>query len=344
MPFQSLYTNIFNGRKQHANEFAWLLDVTEKYPYFSLAHFFLLKQTPETYEAYQRIAGKTAIHFNNPFLLHEQLHQPAPVENIFEPVIAPGEKVFEETQLNIDLVEETPVEPVMAVQEAVETFEINGVPNSVEINDELPSNNSPVTEVIPLPVTQTAPEQEVAEQEPVKVPVDDVETKLDAEALMDEATETTANIVEEFHQPLPSIKPPVTETPGVLAGDIMEKDVPIFQPLFASDYFASQGIKLSEEQLPSDRMGKQLKSFTEWLKTMKKVHDNKLPPADAPVDLTVQTLAEKSNKEEEVLTEAMAEVFLQQGKTNKAKEIYEKLSLLNPSKSAYFAAKLEQIK
>jgi hypothetical protein len=129
-----------------------------------------------------------------------------------------------------------------------------------------------------------------------------------------------------------------------VAEEKQKEEAPLFEPLFASDYFASQGIKLSEEQQPTDRMGKQLKSFTEWLKTMKKVHDPKQPSAEAPVDLTVQKLAEKSNKEEEVLTEAMAEVFLQQGKTNKAKEIYEKLSLLNPSKSAYFAAKLEQIK
>jgi hypothetical protein len=123
-----------------------------------------------------------------------------------------------------------------------------------------------------------------------------------------------------------------------------KEELPIFEPLFASDYFASQGIKFSEEQQPTDRMGKQLKSFTEWLKTMKKVHETKQPTAEAAVDITVQNLAEKSNKEAEIITEAMAEVFLQQGKTNKAKEIYEKLSLLNPSKNAYFAAKLEQIK
>ncbi len=348
MPFQSLYTNIFNGRQQHANEYETLQDVTEKYPYFSLAHFFLLKQTPETNEAYQEVAGKTAIHFNNPFLLHEQLHQPATVENIFEPVTAPAENLIEETPFTIDVVEEIPVEPEL-IEQVVPENAVPGIESTLEeTNNDLPSNNSPVAEDLLLPVTQQAPENEdaqlaLAEQEPINIPVVG-ETNLDAEALVDEAVETAANIGEEKNGPLPSINPPATETSRVLAGDILEKDVPIFEPLFASDYFASQGIKLSEEQQPSDRMGKQLKSFTEWLKTMKKVHDQKLPVADAAVDLTVQTLAEKSNKEEEVITEAMAEVFLQQGKTNKAKEIYEKLSLLNPSKNAYFAAKLEQIK
>ena len=39
----------------------------------------------------------------------------------------------------------------------------------------------------------------------------------------------------------------------------------------------------------------------------------------------------------------MAEAYLQQGKLKKARETLEKLSLLNPAKSAYFAAKIESI-
>ena len=121
-----------------------------------------------------------------------------------------------------------------------------------------------------------------------------------------------------------------------------ESEVSLFQPLFATDYFASQGIKLSEQAQPDDKLGKQLKSFTEWLKTMKKVHQEK-PNADAVEDVAVQTLADRSNREEDVITESMAEVYLQQGKRRKAREVYEKLSLLNPAKSAYFAAKIEAI-
>ena len=52
----------------------------------------------------------------------------------------------------------------------------------------------------------------------------------------------------------------------------------------------------------------------------------------------------QSNVEGEIITESMAEVFARQGKTAKAAELYQKLSLLNPLKSAYFAAKIEQLK
>ncbi len=117
-----------------------------------------------------------------------------------------------------------------------------------------------------------------------------------------------------------------------------------FEPLHTTDYFASQGIKLSEEIKSDDKLGKQLKSFTEWLKTMKKIHVEEKPESSSVSDISIQQLAEKSNEEGIILTEAMAEVLIQQGKAGKALEVYQKLSLLNPSKSAYFAAKIEQFK
>ncbi len=118
----------------------------------------------------------------------------------------------------------------------------------------------------------------------------------------------------------------------------------IFEPMHLVDYFASQGIKLSDEVQTADKLGKQLKSFTEWLKTMKKIHVPAEGASAGYSDIAIQNLAEKSNAEGEVLTESMAEVLAQQGKAGKAIEVYKKLSLLNPSKIAYFAAKIEQLK
>ena len=121
-------------------------------------------------------------------------------------------------------------------------------------------------------------------------------------------------------------------------------DEMLFEPLHASDYFASQGIKLSEEVNENDKLSKQLKSFTAWLKTMKKVNIEKLAELSQPLDHRVEQMAEKSNLIAEVLTESMAEVYLSQGKTQKAIETYQKLSLQNPSKSAYFADLIQKIK
>jgi chorismate mutase len=125
----------------------------------------------------------------------------------------------------------------------------------------------------------------------------------------------------------------------VLAGDLS------FEPYHTIDYFASQGIKLRAEDLTKDKFGRQLKSFTEWLRTMKKVGpvtaDSNSTPA---IDETIVKKAEASVENNDVETEAMAEVWAKQGKMSKAIEIYQKLSLLNPSKSHYFAAKIEQLK
>lgn len=118
----------------------------------------------------------------------------------------------------------------------------------------------------------------------------------------------------------------------------------LFEPMHLVDYFASQGIKLSDEVQTADKLGRQLKSFTEWLKIMKKVHVENEAENPVKTDINVQEMAENSNTGTEILTEAMAEVFARQGKLAKAGEVYQKLSLLNPAKSTYFAAKLENLK
>lgn len=131
---------------------------------------------------------------------------------------------------------------------------------------------------------------------------------------------------------------PVLSAPATTETEVM------FEPLHASDYFASQGIKLSEDMMGNDKLGKQLRSFTSWLKTMKKVHPDKISETGRATDTAIQSIAEKSNKEEDVVTEAMADAYILQNKHAKAIDTYEKLSLLNPAKSAYFAAKIESLK
>ena len=117
-----------------------------------------------------------------------------------------------------------------------------------------------------------------------------------------------------------------------------------FEPLHTVDYFASQGIKITEDPATNDKLGNQMKSFTAWLKSMKKLHPSQLEEQSVATEKLIQNSAEESNINTEVLTEAMAEVLIKQDKREKAIEMYNKLSLINPSKSAYFATKIESIK
>ena len=133
-----------------------------------------------------------------------------------------------------------------------------------------------------------------------------------------------------------------SESENIPVADAKENEDVIFEPLHTSDYFASQGIKLTEEKIPTDKLGIQLKSFTEWLQTMKRIHPTNI---DLKINLNqeVATLAEKSNLEKEVITESMAIAYIAQGKPQKAADIYEKLKLIYPHKSAYFAAELGRL-
>ena len=117
-----------------------------------------------------------------------------------------------------------------------------------------------------------------------------------------------------------------------------------FEPFHTVDYFASQGIKISLEE-PKDKLGKQLKSFTAWLKTMKRLPAAQIDESlETSAEKKVETMADHSVTESQVVTEAMAEVWAKQGNREKAIETYNKLSLLNPSKRSYFAAKIENLK
>lgn len=56
-------------------------------------------------------------------------------------------------------------------------------------------------------------------------------------------------------------------------------------------------------------------------------------------------LASSSNlDDEEIVSETLAELFIRQGNITKAVKIYERLSLLIPEKSVYFAALIEKLK
>ncbi len=229
--------------------------------------------------------------------------------------------------------------PVVAMPDAVSipVVDLNldeAFAQEVEPANELIKNFDAAVNETEAAAIKASPEAEISMAEEQQLPEE-------TDILIIEKTATNSIENEVPLQPISFnlSKQPVTE------------DTIAFEPLHTSDYFASVGIKLSEEAKPVDRLGQQMKSFTEWLKTMKKIHTEQFAETGIAPQSTVQSseqqiqqLAEASNKEGEVVTEAMADVLVQQGRVGKAIAVLEKLSLLNPGKITYFAAKINQLK
>ncbi|MBS1579545.1 MAG: hypothetical protein JST29_07900 [Bacteroidetes bacterium] len=117
------------------------------------------------------------------------------------------------------------------------------------------------------------------------------------------------------------------------------------EPAYTVDYFASQGIKVDLTKQPQDKLTVQLLKFTDWLKIIKKSNPNPTDlGTDPELENAIQGIAQTSNESREIITETMADVFVKQGKIDKAVQLYIKLSFLEPEKSSYFAAKIQELK
>ena len=114
-------------------------------------------------------------------------------------------------------------------------------------------------------------------------------------------------------------------------------------PYHTIDYFASLGIKINMEN-EKDELSLKVKSFTAWLKTMKRLQPGPETVTVKDIQSILNTQNDKENQPEAILTEAMAEVYLKQGLREKAIDVYDKLSLQNPLNSHKFADKISQIK
>lgn len=308
--------------------------LAERYPYFAPAQFLLLEKLKRTgSDEYAAQSQKAVLYYHNPiefeqFISSDRFYTELPLEDSsFQPpaphtidTVAdiPAEEALERTT---EEKEETPSAEETVSEEPVNEVEEEIIPQATE--PEVLNEDMAIAEDI------IHPEAAAVENEPPSMKAVPAEEEASAPA---ETPVTETSSTETPSASLPSTLPP-------------SSDALTFEPFHTVDYFASQGIKLSQEEAGSGAFGKQLKSFTEWLKTMKRLPPPELSARlDRSSEKTVQNLAEGSVHDADIVTEAMAEVWIKQGKTEKALEVYNKLSLLNPSKKAYFAAKIDKLK
>lgn len=201
----------------------------------------------------------------------------------------------------------------------------------------------PAVEIAPEELAAIAPQTTLeTAQAPAEIAIEEQAVEEINEIIP--SAEPLAVAAEAPTQPMAATQQPAGFTAATQEGKMaVDLGEPIFESYHTIDYFASQGIKLLQEEL-KDKLGKQLKSFTDWLRSMKRVGPVESTSLDEITNQSIQRIAEHSVEEKEVLTEAMAEVWAKQGNAAKAIRVYEKLSLLNPAKRPYFAGRIEQLK
>jgi len=286
----------------------------ERNPYFGAAQLLLAKKLQtESPEKFEEQYQKTLLYFHNPLWVEHLLNETGGVE-----VQEVGGSGLEVGGSGLEV-----------GGSRLEVGEVGG--SGLEVGEV-----GEVERLTGLHVDRVEEVVEMVEEVEKEIVTDEVKIETG-----DNMNSFETAVVDEVRSEIPVIPVPVPVPVEAVnpANDL------VFEPYHTVDYFASQGIRINEEERPTDQFGKQLKSFTDWLKTLKRLPATELTKDIPPQsENKVEQLAGQSITDREVLTEAMAEVWEKQGNTLKATEIYRKLSLLEPAKSAYFAAKIEGLK
>lgn len=223
----------------------------------------------------------------------------------------------------------------------------------------------------------TAEEEHIVEE---PVVVEEAVTIVDAIEIPEQEEVNIVEAEEAFVTPQPVVATPeplyTQKKPVATEDDYQpETDESFILPVYTEDYFLHQGMQVSNK-IPEDLPGKDVSpadeakslmvvmSFSEWLLYFKKRKEQEQEEVEG--QKAVKTMWQKEKlaaaleeeneeipekvfemavnsitKEDDLVSESLAEIYSKQGKFDKAIEMYRKLSLRNPQKKAYFARKIE---
>jgi hypothetical protein len=316
--FNLLSQQVFNKPLDDCSE-QEIKSFVEAHPYFSPAQFLLLKKLNKNSEAYQKQYQKAILYYHDPFgfdfLVNAENYnidieeRGAGDTDQLSKNIEQGTSNIEQGSGNIEQGTRNIEQGTRNIEQRTGNIEHD---YHVKIKEE---KSNLISSLSNIDDEQETPPPEL------------VSTGNDEQVYQDnihKGTKALQTFAENTHAPIKELT---------------------FEPFHTVDYFASVGIKLSQEEVTKDRMGMQLKSFTEWLKTMKRLPVPELEKKlGGDNEQKVENMAAHSVQNADVFTEAMAEVWIKQGNVSKAIEVYNNLCLQNPSKRAYFAAKIDHLK
>jgi len=268
------------------------------------------------------------------------------------------------------------VTPVKVPANATDKITDNTLQATVAVpikNTVLPEATAATAIPIEKPVAPVQEKTSVAMPEAIATPA----------ATIPAEKETTPPAMEKVSPVAVNVEEPVVVVPAEkVAAPVApapEKDENLILPLYTGDYFLQQGEKISEN-IPAEitdlknandlsEKAKSLMvmmSFSEWLLHFKNTsakqqeekkeqkalrsmwqkeklaaaieEENEEIPENV-FEMAVNSIA----KEDGLASESLADIYIKQGKYDKAIDMYRKLSLRNPQKSTYFARKIEEV-
>jgi hypothetical protein len=369
MTANRIIQHIFQAPEIKQVEESALEQLVTAYPYFTTARLLLARKQYISQRNLLAPAVKKAqlystnMHYFYRFITSvEPVAAPEPAEpaipeKIEEPVIIPEpEPVIEEPVAEPEpepVVEELPVieEPALSPEAIYEEPVIYAEP-------ELEPIPEPVLEELPVIEEPTVSPEAIYEEpviltEPKTVPVVAESgiyvappAVIEVTVNKDMADTTVNNHTADEHIKIFPLEMNNTE------------DTLTYQPLYTDDYFAYKRLKDPEEaEVINEKGASEMKSFTSWLKDIKSTFSEKSTKQQYHQQLTrsyedfdpeVSEAVEKMAMEsitltDDVVSETLAEIWARQRQYQTAIHIYQKLSLLNPNKSAYFAQKIQEI-
>jgi hypothetical protein len=358
MNIQQQLENIFNGTGVHLN--AKAAESFVAFPYFELgyvAHAILEpKEKNAIHHASIILQNDVWLHY---LLNHQKINKLQQSDDVAillnEVTVSPVSNVEEAFITTVDTAIEKDIVTDEVLQVAiVDTNEIDTATNFMEESTQLPEPivDEKDVDLITLDEHKGSVENELnSDEEQKTTSQESIENVIEPTPVAPETISTQEKILvvqsAAVENEVNEIQGTVidTEKPSVTSNPIQEPLA--FEPYHTVDYFASQGIKLQQIVNPTDKLGLQLRSFTDWLKSMKRIDPKTAEAADNEVvteHINVVHLAENSLQNAEIVTETMADVLIMQGKKEEAIAVFHKLSLQDTAKSTYFATRIEQLK
>lgn len=275
-------------------------------------------------------------------------------EEFIEEAVSEAEVPLEDVIPGVDVKEEISPEPVRmedTAQEAAPVAEESALRTREELMaeiearlEELASVKKEILELIAEPasdIPETIIEEKITEPEEI------VEEKIAApEATVEEQEEEPEEIAEEgITAPEATVEKeeteqepePIIEEEEPEPEQIIEEEEPEPEPA------AEELIEFIEDSEPAaDTTAPQLSSqalIDRFIKSSPTLERMTLPEIQPVRDLSETSAEEKGS----FITETLAKIYINQGYYSRAINIYEKLSLQYPEKSAYFAGRIEKI-